>query len=198
MRTSFLVAPLACLFLIGCTSSTNSIAPLSLQQHLDSNPLFALRYWEEMTDRLANLHVQKDPLLQDKTLAKIADDNRVYALEKAKEVNTVLRGGQLGSFNSVAETITGNAYFRDHTLYLGSDFMAYPGPALHFFLSTDFDPSGKEVEKPGNIDLGIVRNPYGEDTYIIPKTQDTSKIQSLIMWDTRLKRMFGFSQLIAY
>jgi hypothetical protein len=197
MKRSLLLAPLVCLALAACGQTGPTV---TFEQQM-RNPLFAERYWEELTDRMVQLHVLKDPLLQDPKLAQVAEETRVSALANAQAATKWREKGMIGAFQGGREETGGHALLLDGTLYLGTDFLVYPGPSLHIYVTTLLDPragtGATALPDAGSIDLGTVQNPYGAQEYRVPAKEgvDAAKLRTVVLWDTKLRRLYSFAQL---
>ena len=183
MKKSLLLLPL---FLVACGTA---------QQGAGDNPLVKERYWSELTDRLTSLQIKNDPILKDPAKAELVENLKQDALRRFNDWDTTVRKGISGMFLSANELTEGQALLLDGTLYLGSEFAAYPGPSLHIYLSEVLDPRGKDFSIHTALDLGTLRTPYGDQSYVLPESQKTKKFRTVILWDTKLGRLYAFAQL---
>lgn len=202
MRTRSLLASalrsllLAPLLLISCTAKEAATPDLTFDQRLQ-NPLFAERYWDELTDRMANLRIQNDPSMKDERTAAIADRTR----EDAAALSTLARQkrleGLFGLFVTVKEQTDGFALLHEGTLYLSSEFATYPGPSLTLFLIPEIDPRDvQDFPNEHSVSLGLLQSPYGAQTYLLPEAhRNNPLLRTVVLWDAKLNRMYGFAQL---
>jgi hypothetical protein len=191
MKKYFSAALLSTLMALSACTKTNQ---LTLEQQL-TNPLFAERYYDEMVDRMTELEIKKDPLLTDGRRGKYAMDAKEQAMIRGDEATRKRGQGTYGSFVTVNELTQGLALFVDSKLYLSSDFATYPGPSLHLYLTTAIDP--RDIAFPDNtsIYLGVLQSPYGVGQYVVPKEAQQGVHRTVVLWDTKLQRLYGFAQL---
>src|SRR3989344_6722607 len=79
---------------------------MSLEERL-KNHLFAEAYYDTLLDRMVELDIQDDPLLEDSGKASIVENTRRDALAKAKEATRKQREGLVGSFVPAKEQAGG-------------------------------------------------------------------------------------------
>ena len=162
------------------------------------NPLFAERYWDEMADRMANLQISKDPLMENADKAAIADRARQSAIELSQLSRQKRLEGIFGGFVTVNEATEGYALLVDRTLYLSTTFTTYPGPSLYLFLSPDVDPRESDFPNDNTLALGALQSPYGAQSYTLPALKEGEEdpgYRTVVLWDTKLERLYGFAQL---
>lgn len=191
MRTAHLLLLLPALLLAGCGVQTTA---LTLQDHLQ-NPLYAERYWDELVDRMANLQIQNDPILEDDALATLVEETKRDALENSQRIRTHIREGARGAFLTINEQVDGYALLLDDTLWLDSTFAAYPGPSLHLYLSEIVDPRDAVFPDASSLDMGILQNLYGAQKYVLPEEKENESYRTAVLWDTQLHRLYAFAQL---
>lgn len=193
MKTpSALFAVLPALLLAGCGSGP-SVSTDSLL-----NPLYARYYYQDLADTMANYSIQKDPMLQDADKKKTVESARERAIQHVKDANAKINAGRRGAFMSDADYATGLALHLDGTLYFSQDFNTLPGPEIRVYVSDLLDPRGASgallFPDPSATDLGLLRSPYGAQSYALPEKAGTA-FRSVILWDRRLERMMGFAQI---
>ncbi len=159
------------------------------------NPLVAERYWEELTDRMTMLVINKDPILKDPAKAALIDRIKNDALAKAKEQTRLMRNGLSSSFQTVAQQTDGLALLLRNTLYLSSDFATYPGPSLHLYLTSMVDPRDSAFPDTSARDLGVMQSPYGAQAYDLGEDPKMSTYRTVVVYDTELGLIYGFTQL---
>lgn len=167
---------------------------LSLETQL-TNPLYTERYAETLVDRMVELEIREDPLLEDERKKKIADDARVKWLKIARDARKKQREGTQGNFITANEYAHGEVLYVDNTLYLGTTFESDPGPSLHLFLTTIVDPRDIEFPDETSLDLGRLESAYGAQQYPVPQVEDPLLYRTAVLWDTKLERLYGFAQL---
>lgn len=184
---------LAPLFLAACAGSTptNSV---SLDESLH-NPLFAQRYYEDLSALMVTLTVNKDPILKDAGKKAIIDATREQAVKQAQAAAAAQAKGWNGSIMSDKDMAVGSVTLLDNALYFSTDFVSSPGPALHVYLSNAIDPRQVHFPDPTAVDLGALKNPYGAQTYILPKEDATKTFHSVALWDNALGMIYAFAQL---
>ena len=175
--------------LAGC-----SAARPTLSDHM-TNPLFAERYGEELVNRMTELEIQKDPLIENAEKKAVIDQVREQWMERAKKARDVQREGATGEFAEMKEYVRGRALLLGNTLYLSTTFESEPGPSLHLYLTTAVDPRDIAFPDPTAVDLGELQSPYGAQTVAVPNVKDFSILRTLVLWDTTLDRLYGFAQL---
>ncbi len=196
MKTSSfaLALALASVALAGCSS------PVSQNQaDLLQNPLYARYYYQDQADMMANYNIQNDPILKDSEKKGTIESVRTRALEHLKNANAKINAGRRGSFMSDTDYAAGNALLTDGTLYFGQDFNTLPGPEVYVYASMLLDPregSGSVLfPDESAVNLGLLKSPYGAQTYSVPADQKDKAFRLVGLWDKRLGRLLGFAQL---
>lgn len=192
MRTTSTLLSLTAfaVILAGCQK-----APVSADPKLLENPLYAEYYYDDLVERLVNLDIQNDPLLEDKSKRGFVDTARRNALQKAKEATRKQDEGLMGSFVPVTEFTGGEVLLLEQTLYFGPTFETAASPDLHVYLSETVDPRDTAFPDPSAIDIGIVKNPYGPQAFDGIQVASGSVIRSIVLWDNSLERLNGFAQV---
>ena len=190
MRQSRLALLSTTIALGGCLSigQEDQIDPLD-------NPLYAERYYDELTESLVSLSIHQDPLLQDKGKEKKVESARRDALVKGREVEKRQQGGTKGIFIPMEEFAKGAVFLDGHTLYLSSDFEVTPGISLHLFLTTVVDPRDAPFPDPDAIDLGPMKSTYGAQAFVANLPTSPVLYRTAVLWDTTLERLVSFAQL---
>ena len=181
---------LSSILLTACGQS-NSAASIQLDDLL-KNPLFAERYAEEMVDRVVELKIQNDPLLEDEAKAAVVEKTRTKWLEKARDTRKRQRDGMEGSTIGINEFAKGDIIYLDDVVYFDTIFETTPGPNLHIYMTTVVDPRDVEFPDDTAIDIGVLQSPYGMQSYKVPMKDG---IRTLVLWDNDLERLWGFAQL---
>lgn len=205
----FILATLVPLFaLTACGTKINEGTAVKLEQLLE-NPLYAEQYYDELLDRMVELEIQKDPLLEDGSKQSLVDDTQRDALTKAKEATAKQREGLMGSFVAAKEAPMGEVLYVGDVLYLGQTFTTPPGPGLAIYLSTLVDPrdaekfpavrgpegpSGPEWEDQ-SVELGRLESPYGAQRYSVPSVENPLMYRTVVLFDQKLERIYGFAQI---
>ncbi|MEK7218415.1 MAG: DM13 domain-containing protein, partial [Patescibacteria group bacterium] len=123
------------------------------------------------------------------------DEVRRGALQQAQEASRRKREGIFGSFVSIKETTLGIALLRGRTVSLSPDFETSPGPNLHLILTTMLDPRDGEFPDKTSVDAGGLESPYGAQEYALSESATMEGLRTAVIYDTKLKRMYGFAQL---
>lgn len=181
---------LGSMLLAGCSPELS----VQLQDRLE-NPLYAEQYYDLLLDRMVDLKIKEDPILKDSAKAKVVEDTRLDALMRTKKANTAQREGMIGAFVSGAEEAHGEVLLTESALYLGPTFETYPGPSLHVLLTTVVDPRDGVFPDPTSVDLGAIEDPFGPQTFAVPKLENSIAYRTVAIWDTELERLYGFAQL---
>jgi hypothetical protein len=158
------------------------------------NPLYAERYYDSLVDFMADLVIQNDPLTKDSATNAVIEKTRVDSLKLAQEATQKQSEGMMGVLVSDGEYVIGEVLLVDNTLYLGPDFETLPGPNLHAYMSTVVDPREGTFPDSSAVDLGLIGSAFGAHSYDVPKTS-SGTLKTLALYDTQLKRLFGFAQL---
>ncbi|TSC57795.1 MAG: hypothetical protein Greene041619_960 [Candidatus Peregrinibacteria bacterium Greene0416_19] len=180
------------LALTACGETVN-MAP-QLRQRLD-NPLFAERYWAELTDRLVSIQVNDKSLSADEARRRLVDSLRIEALKNSQAQTAKRREGLLGRFVMVSDETDGLALLLADTLHLSPEFVTYPGPELRLYLSNANDPRDVSFPDPSARDLGLLQSPYGAQSYTAPAAEADAPYRTAVLYDRKLRRMYGFAQL---
>ncbi|MBU0458115.1 DM13 domain-containing protein [Patescibacteria group bacterium] len=189
-------------FLTACASITdgspdaeNNHASIPLKERL-VNPLFAEQYSKAMTERLTELVIDKDPIIEDEKKARYVEDTKRYWMDIDRKSRKLQQQGLTGQFVGDKEYVIGEALLINNILFLGTKFETDPGPELHIFLSEVLDPRDlEEFPDPSFVDLGALQSPYGAQRYGIPVVTNIDALRTVILWDNQLKRLYGFAQL---
>jgi hypothetical protein len=190
-RSSLLILPL---LLAACTDAPAPTLDQTLNDRLQ-NPLFAERYWDEMADTMGNLRINNDPLIQDADKAAIADRQRESAVELSRLARQKRSNGLFGGFIRAQESVEGFALLAGNMLYLSSDFSVVPGPSQYLYLTTDVDPRDVTFPNDNALNVGALHSTYGAQTYVLPDGAQEQGYRTLVLWDAKLERMYGFAQL---
>lgn len=183
------------LLLAGC-STPDSVETTGEQvSDLLLNPLYVERYGDEIVNSMVNLHIYKDPLLEDSAKADIVEHARAEWLERSDEATDLQREGQRGQILTMKEYAKGEVLYVGDTLHFGPDFEATPGPQLHVFLTTVVDPRDVPFPDKSSIDLGLLHTPYGSQSYPVSGINDPMLYRTVVLWDTALDRLYGFAQI---
>ncbi len=189
-RALLLATPL---FLAACSGSTpaNSV---SLDESLQ-NPLFAQRYYTDLSEQMVSLELRKDPILQKADKKSLVERTRIQATKHAEEAAARQGKGMNGSLMSPKDLTIGTVTFLDGALFFSTDFIATPGPSLHVYLTNAVDPRDVRFPDETAIDLGALKNPYGAQTYVLSKKDATRTYRTAVLWDNALGSLYGFAQL---
>ena len=182
------------LLLTACATSHASPRTSTLQERL-LNPLYAERYWSEMSEHMADFIRTNDPMAKDPVKGAIIDGERTHALAQVEAARALKHEGISGIFLAAKEEVTGEALLRDKTLSLSSNFLAYPDPSAHVLLTTITDPRGVRFPDTSSLDLGQLQSPYGDQEYVIPDDRVNKDFRTVVLYDTTLNVVLSFAQL---
>lgn len=185
MKHARIFTLLSLIFFAGCSSQPS--AP-------ENNSLLKSQRLEELADTLANIIITEDPASKDVVTrnmitAEIAKTKEALAAEQAAQKN-----GLSGPFLSVMESVQGNVLLKDGMLYLSSDFYSRPGLSLHLYLTTAVDPRDVTFPDVTAVDLGALDYPFGPMAFAVHGDK-TENMRTAVLWDAKLKRLYGFAQL---
>lgn len=180
--------------LTACSQDPGSYRSNALEEHL-KNPLFAEQYFENLVQRMVELVIQQDQILDNESKKAIADNVRREGLEKAKDATQTQLKGTYGEFLSASEWAKGEALYVNDTLYFGPDFQVDPGPSLHVFLTTVVDPRLESFPDSSALDLDQIQSMVGDQSYPVPKVENPLLYRTVVLFDTVLERMYAFAQL---
>lgn len=182
---------LAVISLASC-ASTNDVT--SIKQRLE-NPLFAERYAESMVDRLVELDIVKDPIMEDAGKKAFVDEQRKHWLEVSRSARAAQREGTQGNLISLGEYAKGDILYVDDLLYFGPLFEIDPLPSLHIYLTTVVDPRDAAFPDETAMNLGPLQSAYGAQTYTVPAVDNPLLYRTVVLWDKDLGRLHSFAQL---
>ncbi len=101
----------------------------------------------------------------------------------------------MGPIIAVKEDVTGYVLHLDCTVFFSSDFTTSPGPSLRVFLTTTVDPRDVTFPDKSAVDLGPLQSAYGAQQYSMPGDDSAGALRTFVLFDTRLKSIYGFAQL---
>lgn len=167
-----------------------------LESHL-KNPLYAERYYEDRMTHMANLIIQNDSLLEDASMKDAIDDLRLESQENAQKANALQDKGRKGSIMSDDDYARGEALLMGNTLFFSPDFIAVPSMDLRVYLSNMTDPRDGEFPDETTVEIGQLKNAYGEQSYNVPNDEEGNppSFVTMVLWDAEFKRIYGFAQL---
>lgn len=165
---------------------------MSLNDKLQ-NPLFAQKYYEDLASHMVSLEIHNDAILKNAGIKSIVDKTRLDSVVQAQTAARQKGNGKSGVFVSDDDEVGGSVLLEGSTVYVGPDFLLSPGPSTHFYLTTAVDPRSVPFPDKTAIDLGAVHDAYGAQTLTVPNA--TSADRTLVVYDTQLKKIFGFAQL---
>lgn len=182
------------LLLVSCAQKTVSPRAVPLQERL-ANPLFAERYWYDRAEHMADFFRQKSALTKDPVKSAVIEDLRTTALSQLQVARGRKAEGVSATFISGGDPVQGTALLTDTTLFLGPDFLTYPAPALHVYLTAMVDPRDGTFPDRTTVDLGSLQSPYGEQEYGLPSSPADPQLRTVVLYDATLERLYGFAQL---
>jgi hypothetical protein len=190
-RIHYAIGLLSLAMLSGCNGNGSTA---SIEENL-KNPLFAERYAEGVVDRLVELDIAKDPIMEDAEKKTYVDAQRKYWLEVSREARAMQREGMQGYMVSLGEYAKGDVLYVNNTLYFGSLFEIDPLPSLHIYLTTVVDPRDATFPDTTAMDLGPLQTAYGAHTYAVPAIENPLLYRTVVLWNKELGRLHSFAQL---
>lgn len=182
------------IFLSACTESPTTYRSDALEMHLQ-NPLFAEQYFESLVQRMVELTITQDPILNDAKKKETVDSIRREGLQKAKEATQIQLKGTFGEFVVGNEWAKGEVLYVNDMLYFGPEFQSDPGTSLHVLITTITDPRIDTFPDASAIDLGQIQSVSGDQAYPVPKVDNPLLYRTVVLFDTVLERIFAFAQL---
>lgn len=174
----------------GCSSQ-----PRTSIEKENLNPLTASRYGDEFADTMANLVIQNDPVTKDPGMLAVINAEISRGKEIGQTARDTMDQGMQGMIIPVKESVNGYVLSVNDTLYFSSEFESKPGPALHVYLTTVADPRDTQFPDKTAIDLGLLQAAYGPQQYRVPHQDKPELLRTVVLWDTKLKRLYAFGQL---
>ncbi|TSC59264.1 MAG: hypothetical protein Greene041662_623 [Candidatus Peregrinibacteria bacterium Greene0416_62] len=190
-RTPFVTGLLLLTALTGCNGGGSAV---TIKERL-RNPLFAERYAEAMVDRLVELDIANDPIMEDAGKKAFVDEQRKHWLEVAREGRQRQRLGTQGNMIMIGEYTKGDILYLDNLLYFGTLFEIDPLPSISVFLTSVVDPRDVVFPDETAMDLGPLQSAYGAQTYDVPAVENPLLYRTVVLWDTELGRLHSFAQL---
>ncbi len=161
----------------------------------NQNPLVASRYGDELADSMANLVIQNDEIIKDPIARSAIDAQITFGKQLGTDARQVQAQGMKGTLIPIKMEMAGDALYVSDMLFLASDFSTKPGPELHVLLSTAVDPRDIAFPDPSVIDLGVIQSIYGAQQYRVPHQKNPMLYRTLVLFDRKLSRIYGFAQL---
>jgi hypothetical protein len=188
--------PLASLLLLAACSS-GSTGSSTLDDKL-KNPLYAQKYYEDLVDHMVSLEIHNDPVLKINGVQAAVDYARTEDVKLAQDAAKLKSQGLRGVIVSDTAESEGSALLVNGVLYFGPDFYVSPSPSVHVFLSNVVDPRPVKFPDATAVDLGVIQDPYGAQSFTLPETQNTTQQtpkRTLVIFDTKIQKLLGFVQL---
>ena len=186
------------IFIIGLSLALGACGRQSAHTSIraqNENPLTASRYGDELADAMANLVIQNDDAAKNPAMRKIIDAEIARGKKMGTDARMKQDEGMKGGIIAVKEEAAGYVLYVDDTLYLPSDFTTKPGPDLHVYLTVAVDPRDVAFPDKTAMDLGEVQNVYGAQRYEVKHQENPMLYRTFVLFDTKLKRIYGFAQL---
>ncbi|PIP65325.1 hypothetical protein COU77_02875 [Candidatus Peregrinibacteria bacterium CG10_big_fil_rev_8_21_14_0_10_49_16] len=189
---TYITAIVSAGILTACTTaSSNSTSAIDLH-----NPLVAKRYYDELVENMVLLTLNKDPLLEDSAANRLIERTRREGLEQARTASMLQLEGKAATLLPMEVFLQGRTLLTKTHLFFSPDTEITPGIDLHVLLTTVVDPRDADFPDATAMDLGLLQNPYGAQTYELAEPiEDLDLIRSVVIWDTALSRLHGFGQL---
>lgn len=159
------------------------------------NPLTASRYGDELADTMANMVIQDDPAAKDPAMRTIIDAQIELGKKLGDDARMKHQEGMKGGFVQIRAEVIGYVLYVDDTMFFSPDFMTEPGADLRVLHTTVVDPRDVKFPDPTSIDLGALQSVYGPQQYSVPHQEKPELYRTLVLFDNKLKRIYGFVQL---
>jgi len=188
----------ALLLLASCSANKTAETDLSYSIPLAkrlTNPLFAEDYSKLLVGNLTELEITKDPILSDPETRKYVEEEKARWMLSGRNARKLQSMGISGEFVGEKEHARGEALFLNNILFLGTGFETDPGPSLHVYLTEKADPRDTDFPDESSIDLGLLESHFGAQSYKVPFSENSNLLRTAVLYDAKLKRIFGFAQL---
>jgi hypothetical protein len=159
------------------------------------NPLFAERYWADIVEHMADFIRSGHALYKDPVTAAVIDAQKNRATARLTEVRKKKEAGLTGSFAKEIDDILGSVLLLNGTVYFGTDFLAYPEPDQHVYVTTITDPRETSFPDATSVDLGELESPYGAQQYVIPAERVDPRFRTVVLYDRQFKTILAIAQL---
>lgn len=159
------------------------------------NPLYAERYWSDMTDMYVAQILNEKPALEKAGMLTAITEKKDEALAASKAALAERKKGRLGQVVPIKNGVAGLVLLLDNTLFFNPDFVIDPGPSLHVYVTHAVDPRDTAFPDKSSIDLGRLQTPYGAQSYTLPQNIGSDGLRTVVFYDVMLKRLFAFGQL---
>lgn len=186
MRLTPLLAPLFLVLLAGCAPGDSKL----------ENPLTASRYGDELADTMANFIISEDSAVKNEAMRRLIEKEIGRGKSIATEAREIQANGWAGGFVGVRADVRGYVLYLPDTIYISPDFETEPGPALRLYLTTVVDPRDAEFPDATSVDVGPLKSAYGAQEYRVPAQKEEGKLRTFVLYDTRLKMIYGFAQIV--
>lgn len=160
----------------------------------ENNTLLKSQRLEELADTLANIIIMQEPASKDDATREMITAEIAKAKEALAIEQSIQKSGLSGPLLSAMESVQGNVLLQNGVLYLSSDFYSRPGIDLHLYLTTAVDPRDVAFPDVTAVDLGEIKFPFGPMAFAV-QSENLQNMRTAVLWDTKLKRMYGFAQL---
>lgn len=162
----------------------------------NQNPLVASRYGDELADGMATIIIQEDPILKEEGVREKIEEEIIRGKDIAADARELQSAGLMGGILPLGADSLGYVLYLDNTLYLSTDFSTTPGPSVHLYLTNAIDPRDVDFPDETAVDLGEIQAAYGAQQYAVPEQDEGAEpLRTFVIYDTVLKRIYGFSQL---
>lgn len=188
------LVPALALLLAACGSNLQS---MDVQKYFAQNPLAAEEAATALGQVYVSMIVDEKAELEKNDLFDEVDGMRVAAGKAIEDATRERKNGLLGQFIPHKQFTRGFVLVRpkDGIIFTGTTFESAPGPDLHLFASELSDPREGVFPDDSAVDLGLMGYTYGPQTMTFDATLWNDNFRSLIIYDVKLKRLYGFAQI---
>lgn len=193
-RSSIACLALLPLILAGCSSNVQS---MDVRNYYNQNPLAREETETAFGQVMVNMIVGEKAELQKNDLFNEVDRMRLEAGKRIEEATKERKNGLLGQFVPHKQRTAGFVLLRpkEGVIFTGTTFESDPGPDLHLYGSTVQDPRSEAFPDTEAKDLGTMGFTYGALTMHFDPKLWNNDFRTLILYDKKLKRVYGFAQL---
>lgn len=182
------------LFLLSACGNSANQQSMTLDDAL-KNPLFAQHYYEDLTEQMVSLQLKNDPILKDSGKKSTVENTRARGTKLAQDAVDVTNANLHGEIVSDGDMSIGRVAFIESNLYFSTDFITTPGPSLHVYLTNVLDPRTIRFPDSTALDMGLIKNPYGAQTFTLPENTSPAEYRTMVLWDNALGKLYGFAQM---
>ncbi len=179
------------------TACSNNLQSMDVQSYFANNPVAAEEAATALGQVYVGMIVNEKAELQKNDLFDEVDRMRAEAGAAIEAATRERKNGLLGQFIPFKQYTAGVVVVRpkDGIIFTGTTFESDPGPDLHLYASVVSDPREGVFPDESAKDLGLMGFTYGPQTMTFDATLWNDDFRTLIIYDAKLKRVYGFAQV---